>query len=485
MESFSPSDFTDLELTPQQLDLDALIRFIRESATFTPEKEWLSVSIPVQDVDPLAYIEQLPESDQIYYWEKPDQEFAIATGGTADILRSTGKNRFRDVSRLTRRLQLQTASFSTLNHSLASPFLIGGYSFSDYNIREEWASFGAARFVLPEWSILREGDLYLLTLTFRLKGESPDTILESLHCKYSRFLEVCEQISSYPCDKASETNPDEGVEISAGSLQEWREQVERGRDLIHRGKFQKIVIARKVDLETDQPIRISRALYHLREHFPGCYIFLVQSNDGPVFIGATPERLISLRHNRVLTEGLAGSISRGESASEDAALEHRLMESLKDRSEHDFVVRDIRDNLEPLSRNLEHPIHPRVKKLDNVQHLFTPIRAQARNNITIHELAGTLHPTPAVGGYPREEAIPYIGEIETIDRGWYAGPIGWANLNGDGEFAVAIRSALVSNKKASLFAGCGIVADSDPDKEWEETELKLTPLLNALKQAAS
>ncbi|MEX2601427.1 MAG: isochorismate synthase [Balneolaceae bacterium] len=482
MESFSPSDFTDLNLTPQQLDLDALARFICRSAELYPEKEWLSVSIPVQDVDPLAYIEQLPESNQIYYWEKPDQEFAIATGGTADILRSTGKNRFRDISRLTRRLQLQTASFSSLNHPLASPFLIGGYSFSDYNIRKEWASFGAARFVLPEWSILREGDLHLLTLTLRLKGQSVRVILEQLHHEYSRFLDHSAQICSY---HQGDNSQEDGVQVSSGSLQEWRKQVEKSRELIRKGTFQKIVIARKIDLETDRPIRISRALYHLREHFPGCTTFLVRSNDGPAFIGATPERLISLRHNRVLTEGLAGSISRGESASEDSALEHRLMESLKDRSEHDFVVRDIRANLEPLSRDLEHPALPRIKKLDNVQHLFTPIRARARNNITIHELAGTLHPTPAVGGYPRAQAIPYIEEIETIDRGWYAGPIGWANLNGDGEFSVAIRSALVNGTKASLFAGCGIVADSDPDREWEETQLKFAPLLNALKQAAS
>lgn len=200
-------------------------------------------------------------------------------------------------------------------------------------------------------------------------------------------------------------------------------------------------------------------------------------------MGATPERLISLRKDLMKTEGLAGSISRGRSATEDVSLGHTLMESDKERSEHDFVVRDIRNTLKKHSHRIEHPSQPSLKKLSNVQHLYTPISARIHDSTTIHELAGVLHPTPAVGGFPKTNAVPFINQIEDIDRGWYAGPTGWFNLKGFGELAVAIRSAWVENNRAQLYAGCGIVEDSDPLTEWEETRMKFRPLLDALTKA--
>ncbi|MEX2455954.1 MAG: chorismate-binding protein, partial [Balneolaceae bacterium] len=150
--------------------------------------------------------------------------------------------------------------------------------------------------------------------------------------------------------------------------------------------------------------------------------------------------------------------------------------------EHQFVVRAINDNLKPYSLQVEHPSQPQVKKLQNVQHLFTPISASIKNGIQIHELIQNLHPTPAVGGYPRDEATRHIQDIEQIERGWYSAPVGWFNLNGSGEFAVAIRSALLHDHKAHLYAGCGIVADSDAETEWHETLLKFEPMMDAINQ---
>ncbi|MGM0506820.1 MAG: isochorismate synthase, partial [Bacteroidota bacterium] len=215
--------------------------------------------------------------------------------------------------------------------------------------------------------------------------------------------------------------------------------------------------------------------------FSDCTNFLIRSGDSPLFLGASPERLVSLNRNRIHTDGLAGSTARGASAGEDDALGQTLMKSPKERSEHQYVVREILDQLRPFTREIDHPKQPRLKKLHNVQHLYTPITAQANREMSVHDLARTLHPTPAVGGTPRMVALQTLTRFEPFGRGWYSGPIGWSDLTGNGEFCVAIRSALIDHTSARLFAGSGIVADSDPDREWEETNMKFRPILEALK----
>lgn len=463
-----------------QIELRGLTQFIRNH----PDKKWLTVTLPVPSVDPLAYVEQQSDSADLYYWEQPNHSFAIAAGGAVTVLKSTGEGRFTDIGQQSRALHKDIASFSSQDSLPDDPVLLGGYSFSDHNIDREWREFGAARFVLPEWCIVKNGSTCLFKLALPLKNDSSETIIDQIYTQYELFTGIREKIRNFKFNSpAPEKDLLNNIVLTEKPASDWYEQVDKARKMIESGDFKKIVIARDLKIHSEQPIRVTRALHNLREHFPGCYIFMIRAGSGPAFIGATPERLIALQQNRILTEGLAGSISRGKSATEDAALEHSLMESSKDREEHDFVVRDIRNNLATYSSGVESPEKPEIKKLNNVQHLYTPITARVNRNATIHDLAGHLHPTPAVGGYPRKKAIPHINEIETINRGWYAGPIGWFNFKGSGEFAVAIRSALLHHNMGQLFAGCGIVADSDPDKEWMETELKLKPVLNALKQA--
>jgi isochorismate synthase len=178
---------------------------------------------------------------------------------------------------------------------------------------------------------------------------------------------------------------------------------------------------------------------------------------------------------------LAGSFPRGATVGDDQALGAQLLASAKERHEHAVVVRNIRSVLADLCMRIEAPATPTLMKMRNVQHLFTPVTAQLRGNSSVLTLVERLHPTPAVGGWPREVALAFLREHEELDRGWYAAPIGWLDANGDGEFAVALRSALVDGTSATLFAGCGIVADSDPQSEYQETLLKLRPMLNALR----
>lgn len=261
------------------------------------------------------------------------------------------------------------------------------------------------------------------------------------------------------------------------------DSVENATDLIKAKKFKKIVLARELSVKLQAPVSDTRILNHLRNQYPDCYSFLISQDGESSFIGSTPERLASFHDREVLTEGLAGSISRGKTASEDAVLEYELLNSQKDLSEHAFVLDAIGENLERYSDLYEHPKTPAVKKLSNVQHLYTPVHAKIKDGVSRTEVLSRLHPTPAVGGYPREAAMPYINKLEYFDRGWYAAPIGWINANGEGEFVVAIRSGLIKKDEVRFFAGCGIVEDSDPEKEWEETNLKFIPMLTALEHA--
>lgn len=439
----------------------------------------LSVSLPIAGIDPLAALELHPDYDERFYWDHPNNDISISAAGVVRELKATGASRFEDISAATTAIKSQIEAYTSIRHSMAGPLFLGGYSFADHNIGSVWKKFGAARFVLPEWMLVRSGHLHLLTLTLEKNSRSADRIYQEIIERITDFISLAGELqhNSEPPKKRSAIlctlqEPDD--------YKHWIEKVERGKELIRQGHFEKIVLARSVTVESKYRLEPSRLAYGLRQKFPNCYNFLIQKDKDTAFIGATPERLASFRNGTFLTEGLAGSTSRGKSAIEDASLAHLLMESRKDRDEHQFVVRAIGDSLKPFSNRVDHPKQPAIKKLHNVQHLYTPISASIKSGVKIHELIRELHPTPAVGGYPREQSVPYIHELEQIERGWYSAPVGWFNLNGCGEFAVGIRSALVYNNRADLYAGCGIVADSRPEKEWAETLLKFRPMMDAL-----
>jgi isochorismate synthase len=213
--------------------------------------------------------------------------------------------------------------------------------------------------------------------------------------------------------------------------------------------------------------------------YPGCSLFAV-SNQGATFLGATPERLVRLQNGTVQVDCLAGTTGRGQTEDEDGRLGAELLENPKERSEHEVVLRMLEARLAARCIDLRIPPEPALVKLRNVQHLYTPIAGSLLNGHSILSMVEELHPSPAVGGFPVDVAQRFIREREELDRGWYAGPIGWMNRSGEGEFAVAIRSALIRGSEATLFAGCGIMADSDPDSEYEESCLKLRSMLGIL-----
>jgi isochorismate synthase len=243
--------------------------------------------------------------------------------------------------------------------------------------------------------------------------------------------------------------------------------------------IEKVVLARAYAVQHRRPIDPVSALRQLAGSNPSCTVFAV-AHANACFLGATPERLVALRHRAASTMALAGSVARGATPAEDQALAEQLLRDPKQRAEHAVVVGALRDGLAQVCSRVVADAQPHVHTLASLQHLLTPIRGQVTPGHGLLDLVERLHPTPAMGGFPRQRALELIRASEGLDRGWYAGPIGWVNRVGEGEFVVGIRSALIHGASAMLFAGCGIVADSDPAAEYAESGWKLRPMLAAL-----
>lgn len=442
----------------------------------------LSFTLPVEYIDPLAGLELLDEGNSYqYFWEKPDDEFAIAAGKSLLKITAEGKQRFKNISDKIAAVKEQSLEYTAVSHSHSGICFLGGFSFFDKNDNLEWHSFGSASFTVPEWQIIKEGRLTLLTLNF--KASSFDSS-RHLDAQVRETLSGIGRILTLNSgqDLSPFKQPGMMPDISTGkqAFKQWSESVSKAKKLIRQEKFDKIVLARKARVELNEHIAPTHIVNALRGQYPNCYTFLIRQEESKTFLGCTPERLVSFRKNYVLTEALAGSIQRGSTATEDTILERELMQSAKNADEHNYVIKAIEQRLASLVRNIERGARPVIKKLTNVQHLFTPITAWLNEEVNPLTVLEQLHPTPAVGGYPWKDAAPYIRELENFDRGWYAGPVGWLNSNGGGEFAVAIRSGLIDKSHAHFYAGCGIVADSDADAEWREMILKLSPMFSAL-----
>jgi salicylate biosynthesis isochorismate synthase/menaquinone-specific isochorismate synthase len=259
----------------------------------------------------------------------------------------------------------------------------------------------------------------------------------------------------------------------------YEEAVARAVQRIRAGELEKVVLAREVEVQAPTPHDPIAILGVLREGFPSCYVYGVGRGDS-TFLGATPELLVRREGQRATTVALAGSIGRSADPAVDDHLGERLLRSDKDRQENAIVARRIARALAPYSVWVTAAPEPTVIRVANIQHLAAPIRAQLAAPMSAVELAGVLHPTPAVGGEPWSKAEALIPALEGLDRGWYASPVGWCDQTGDGEFCVALRCALLRGDTATCYAGCGIVADSDPAAELAETETKLQALLPVL-----
>jgi len=257
---------------------------------------------------------------------------------------------------------------------------------------------------------------------------------------------------------------------------EWTESVRRILSAIDAGEVRKVVLARQLVVEAGAPFDRLAILDRLRRGHPSCFTYAAGG-----FVGASPELLVRRRGDDVASCPMAGTVQRGATPEEDEALTATLRRSVKEAEEHRLLVEAVVSALAPVCVGPPEAGEPDVVRFPTVAHLATRVSGVLREPApSALALAGLLHPTPAVGGLPRVEALAAIAALEEFDRGLYAGPVGWVDANGDGEWAVALRGAQLDGRRARLAAGAGIVAGSDPEAEWAETEAKLRPMLAAV-----
>ncbi len=396
-----------------------------------------------------------------------DATSTIVAGGAAATVVADGSDRFETVRARATHLFDGLSVAGELPDG-ARPRLYGGFAFHDDHTGATWDGFPGALFVLPEVQLSLTADGAWLTA---VSTDGP----ERLHERLTRWER---RLSTLP-ELVRAGTPGIRVERPTPGREGWRDQVTDAVGKIGAGNLRKVVLAQALGVDLDGPVDVAGALTELGEAYPGCHRFLFEPDGAGTFFGATPERLVTLRDRTVRTEALAGSTGRGETTAEDEWLAAELRDSGKDVHEHELVVGAIRDQLAPVAEEVTTGTRT-VRRLATVQHLQTPIRAELHGDEHVLSLVEALHPTPAVGGLPPDTALRIIRETETFDRGWYASPVGWFDADGDGTFAVAIRSALARERTATLFAGAGIVADSDPDVEWDELQLKYGPMRDIL-----
>jgi isochorismate synthase len=427
-------------------------------------------------VDPSAVVFASRAAGEDWFcFEQPDRDgSALAALGTVTRLQAGGANRFERVAAAWRELTAGAVADAPDGPPGAGLVALGGFAFApDGGHAPHWAGFASADLVVPEVALARRGDDVRLTLAALA---APDDVPEELA---SRLAARAAALRLEPLPLLDPAPVGRFRVDSVAPPEHYEGAVARAVERIRAGALEKIVLAREVTVQAPSAHDAAAVFGVLRAGFASCYVFCAGRGDA-AFVAASPELLIRRDGHRAQTVALAGSTRRSADPAVDDHLGEQLLRSDKDREEQAIVVRRIARALRPYAVWVAAPDEPTLIKVANIQHLATPIRAQLTNPLSAIELAGLLHPTPAVGGEPHAKAAPMIPALEGLDRGWYAGAVGWTDANDDGEFCVALRCALLRGTEARLYAGVGVVRDSDPAAELNETEIKLGALLPIL-----
>lgn len=440
-------------------------------ARLSQTSQLVSFTEPIDSFDPYLFFEngnQL-EGDRVF-WSSPEEKFYLAGAGEAFSITSAD-NRFGEMEKQWKHLLAHASIYNPYEMPGTGPIALGGFSFDpEKETSGLWKKFEGSQFRIPAYLLTVRGDASYLTINCLVgKAENAAQLEESMEKSKQLLLNKAPQLPAGPKIMARKDIEPEY----------WKETVKKATDSIQSGEAEKIVLAREMRVEFEEEASLASVLRNLSNAQKTSYIFAFEQ-EGNCFLGASPERLVKVEDRKLLSTCLAGTARRGFTQREDEMIGKKLLYDKKNRQEHDFVVQMIKQAVEGCSRHINVPEVPALLKLKHLQHLYTPVEARLDDAYTIIDVVKRLHPTPALGGLPKQNSLAFIREHEKLDRGWYGAPVGWMDAYENGEFAVAIRSSLVQGKEASLFAGCGIVQDSDPEAEYEETLIKLAPMLSVL-----
>src|SRR5699024_233099 len=411
------------------------------------------------------------------FWTNHENTFSVVGFGEAKrlVVGDESQDRFFDLQAIWNEVLEEAMIHDPYEEMGTGLMAIGGMAFDPKRETTDlWKHYPSGRLTIPSYIIVHAKGKYYMTVNRYLQVDDliPDVVAEI------EYME--EQVirgSLYEQDEI----PQRIINKKVIAPEAWKSSVQKAVNEIKNHHAKKIVMARELRITLNRTASISDLLQRLLESQSNSYVFAFEEGED-CFIGATPERLVLVESNRLLSTCLAGTAPRGKTKHDDEKIAHDLLHDEKNREEHAYVVQMIKDSIHDYCEDMEIPDAPVIYPLRNLQHLYTPVQATLKSGYSVFDLIKKLHPTPALGGVPTETALAFMREHELLDRGWYGAPIGWLDSNGISEFAVALRSGLVQANEVSLFAGCGIMRDSDPEMEFEETKMKFLPILQVLEE---
>jgi len=452
--------------------LESLLKKGKQRAAENQEKVLVTYTEKIEAQDPFIIFERMKSfHENRSFWKSATDAFYVITVGEQLQIRSEDAERYEYTTLKWKELQEEAVIYNPYTQEGTGLILTGGMSF---DVLEEktslWASYPHSEFVVPKYTFTKMNDqCYLTMTTYISENDSIDKRLRKVSSDRKKLLEMDEmKVARNTVLKQTELYPEE-----------WKKRVEKAIHHIQDEKAEKIVMARELRVKLSKEVEITPILERFLELQETSYLFAYERGDH-CFIGATPERLVKVQGRKLLSTCLAGTAPRGENEAEDIVIKEGLFQDEKNRLEHNHVVQMIRRSITDICSFLRIPKEPKVITLKNLQHLYTPVEGEVKVGYSVFDIIKRLHPTPALGGAPTDEALAFIRENESFERGWYGSPVGWLDDRHNGEFAVAIRSGLVQKDEISLFAGCGVMGDSDVELEFEETAIKFLPMLTAL-----
>jgi menaquinone-specific isochorismate synthase len=466
------------EFILDSLELDNFWQNRAFSYVVTEKTKILSFIQKIPAVDPLAVFQKLAPTNTLrFYWENPSKQEAIAAWGITRDLVIESSARFAKTQSFIKSCFKQIIQEGDLSIGGSETRIFCSFSFFD-NTELTDSSHPAATIFLPRFQVTKRNKNSFLLVNIPLNNRQNLKEIKNLLKQRIQAINWSE-CSSFSASEKKQVDWEEQNLFSPQNSQYFKATVGSALNSIAMDELSKIVIAHAVDINSNKPFSVIDSLNNLRDRHPDCYIFAIGNNQGQNFIGASPERLVSIQNRQLVTDALAGSAPRGKSTSEDVQWANILLKNRKEKREHqavsDFILERLKDmGLKPYQLPLQ------LLQLSNIQHLWTPIYAHLPKGIDPLDIVAQLHPTPAVAGVPNKIVCEKIRHYEKFDRALYAAPLGWIDLRENCEFVVGIRSALIEQNRARLYAGAGIVSGSNPDKEFVEIQLKLQSLLKAL-----
>lgn len=440
--------------------------FLLKNQNHKTEELFFSIALPVKTFDSINVLSNVETKETTVFFAKSDtQKISMIAFDSIYDIRMNHADKFqmmqREIESIQNRINTNYESVGIDN----VPLVLGGIKFNEKPDNDMWIDFADSDWFFPKYIFLQQADKYFVILNYYKTLPLKNEILES----FSEVLEFSKVINT----KKSEVKIKEVKE----SAEVWDSIINAALKKIYSKQIIKVVLSRFKKFNISGRYKVSELIKKLYRNYSQTTVFLFKRNQS-FFFGATPEIFLSKVKNEIKTDALAGSIKRGNSIDEDEKLATQLIQNPKERSEHEYVVKHIVNVLSKYSSNVYYDFQPGIKKLSNVQHLHTPIVAKLKNEKSVFNLISELYPTPAIGGLPVEVAKGLINELEKYPRGLYTGLLGWITQKNNLDLFIGIRSALIKNNLLFIFAGCGIVEGSNSLQEFQETEIKLKPIMN-------